>query len=480
MRQTGLVLGLVILISTWIVPPPGALGVPAWHVAGAGLMMAIWWLSEALPLAATALVPLALFPLLGAMPIRSTAAAYAHPIVFLFLGGFLIALAMQRWQLHRRIALLILSATGTAPGNLIAGFMAATAVLSMWVSNSATAVMMVPIALSVLSMANPAATAGDSGRRGEDGFAVALLLGIAYAANVGGIATLIGTPPNALLAAFMSERYGVEIGFARWMAVGLPFSLVMLIAIWLLLTRIFYPVKGVSLAGAQETIRAELAALGPMRRPERRIAVVFAVTAAFWMARPALQDLFPDAALSDAGIAVSAGLVLFAFPAGNGDGTRLLDWKSTERLPWEVLILFGGGLSLAGAIAATGLAEWIGAGLVGLGAWPLVGVVLAVIATVVLLTELTSNTATTATFLPIVAALAESIAAPVHVLVVPMALAASCAFMMPVATPPNAIVFASGMLTVGQMARAGIWLNLLATLMITLAAYTLIGWVLAG
>lgn len=476
--RIGLVLGPVIFIALLLAPAPAAMSIEAWRVAAVGLLMATWWITEAIPIPATALLPLVLLPPLGIAPIGAAAAPYANPVIFLFLGGFLIAAALQQSGLHRRSALGIVAMVGTSPARLVGGFMAATAFLSMWVSNTATVVMMLPVALSILELrdrddgtvAAPSA-ATRSGQRGGDAFDVALLLGIAYAANIGGVGTLIGTPPNALLAGFMDEAYGVQIGFVQWMALGVPFVLVALPLAWLLLTRVLSPLKEVGASAGRAVVRQELRALGPLTRPEILAGGITAITATAWVVRPLLESRLPF--LSDAGIAITGGLLLFLARIGWRSEDALLDWENAEQLPWGVLVLFGGGLSLAGAVQDTGLAEWIGASLSGVRTWPLVAVAMLVTAIVVFLTELTSNTATAAAFLPVVAALAIGIGADPLLLAVPTAIAASSAFMMPVATPPNAIVFGSGRLTIPQMARAGLILNVLFVFLITAAVFGL-------
>jgi sodium-dependent dicarboxylate transporter 2/3/5 len=438
------------------------------HTAAAAVLMAIWWITEAIPIPATALCPLLLFPLLDAGSVRETAAPYAHPLIFLFMGGFMLALAMQRCNLHRRIALRIIGSRGTRPTSLVAGFMIAAAFLSMWVSNTATAMMMLPIGLSVIELAR-------DGRRappGGDPFAVALLLGIAYACSIGGLGTLIGTPPNAFLAAFLSEAYQMEIGFLEWMMIGIPTVVISLpISFWLL-TRVAFRIHREELPGGAELIARELARLGPMSRAEKLVACVFAATAAAWMARPLLERWIPG--LSDPGIAVGAALLLFLVPTDLRRGEFLLDWEHAQRVPWGVLLLFGGGLSLAGAIQRTGLAEWSALALQGLDAWPTPAIVLTACALIVLLTEFTSNTATAAAFLPILAAVAVATGHHPMLLAVPAAMASSCAFLLPVATPPNAIVYGSNMLTIPQMIRAGLLLEILFLPLITLLAYSLL------
>lgn len=432
--------------------------------------MAIWWVTEAIPIPATAMIPLVLFPLLGILPIGQTASPYANPIIFLFLGGFVIALAMERWELHRRIALWVVRMIGVQPHRLVLGFMIATAFLSMWVSNTATAVMMLPIALSVILLVRPEADYDD--RAVDFNFALNLMLGVAYAASIGGLATLIGTPPNALLAGFMLETYGVEIGFAQWMLVGVPLVVVTLPLAWLVLSRVVYPIQIQEIPGGRATIRAEYDKLGPISSAEKGVAVVFVTTALLWVTRPFLNEF--AAGLSDTGIAIAAAISLFLIPSGRVKGERLMDWATAEKLPWGVLILFGGGLALADAVRLSGLAQWVGTAVGGLG-FPVIGMIIVVVAVIIFLTELTSNTATAAAFLPLVAGIAVGLGQNPFLLAVPAALAASCAFMMPVATPPNAIVYGSGYITIPQMARAGWWLNVMFVMIITLVAYLLLG-----
>lgn len=458
------VLGPALLVLAVVVPPPAGLSAAGWRTAAVGLWMALWWMTEVVPIPATSLLPLVLFPVTGVQGVREAAAPFAHPLIFLFLGGFMLALAMERWHLHRRLALAVLHRTGTRPAALVGGFMLASALLSMWISNTATALMMLPIGLSVVDLS------GEGEERGP--FAVALMLGIAYACSIGGMATLIGTPTNAVLAGFMSETYGVEIGFAGWMVFGVPVAAVGLGLAYLLLTRVVLPVRGHAIAGGAQFLAAERARLGPMTPPERRVAVVFGLTAVLWMGRPLLAAVVPG--LSDTGIALFGALLLFLLPAGDDTAERVLNWTWARRLPWGVLLLFGGGLSLAGAISASGLAGWIGQALHGFRTWPPLLLVALVVLVIVLLTELTSNTATAAAFLPVLAPLAVAAGQNPLLLAVPATLAASCAFMLPVATPPNAIVYGSSFLTIPQMARAGLWLNLVFAALITAVAFTLL------
>ena len=495
-----MIAGPLLLLLTLVTPEPAGLSEAGWRTAGVGLLMAVWWVTEALPIPATALLPLVLFPLLGIGGIDETAAPYANDLIFLFMGGFMIALAMERWDLPRRISLLVIRALGTRPRRLIAGFMLSTAFFSMWVSNTATTLMMLPIGLSVIHLVERGSGSGDpdvpAGAQRE--FGVALMLGIAYAASIGGVGTIIGTPPNAFMAGYISETYGVDVGFARWMGVALPLVAVALPVAYVLLTRVLFPLRLERIPGGRELIEGELAELGPMSTPEKRVAGVFALTALTWVTRPLLEQVISG--LSDAGIAMAGAMLLFLLPSGadagpeataDGDaddaspgeeegegGGRhrgfLLNWTWAKKLPWGILLLFGGGLSLAGAISDTGLTEWIGGAVGGLSAFPTLAIVAAATAVTILLTELTSNTATAAAFLPIMASVAVGIGESPFLLVIPAALAASCAFMLPVATPPNAIVYGSGRLSIPQMAKAGVWLNLIMVVLVTLLAYSLL------
>lgn len=475
-QRTGLWLGPALFITMLILPPPAELGIEAWRVAALGLLMASWWISEAIPIPATGLLPIVALPLMGISSIGQATAPYANPLIFLFMGGFMIALAMQRWHLHRRIALNIIAVVGTSPRQIVLGFMIAAAFLSMWVSNTATALMMLPIAMSVIALNGKPASV-ETLDEALKPFGIALVLGIAYACNIGGLGTLIGTPPNALMAGFMLEAHGVEIGFGQWMLVGLPLVIIGIPLAWLILTRVCYPIALTKLPGGSDVLASERRRLGRVSGPELRVALVFACTAGLWIFRPLLEALLPG--LSDAGIAIGAALALFLLPSGDPKAGSLLDWESVRDLPWGILILFGGGLSLAAAVTQSGLDQAIGQLVLGFEHWPTLLLLALTVVTIILLTEMTSNTATAAAFLPILAAGAIGLAENPLLFVIPAALAASCAFMLPVATPPNAIVYGSGLLTVPIMVRAGIWLNLLFIGLILLTAYTLMGWVFA-
>ncbi|MCE7080961.1 DASS family sodium-coupled anion symporter [Streptomyces sp. ST2-7A] len=519
----GRVLGPVLALAAYhLIPADPDLSTAARTALAVVVLVAVWWMTEALPLAATSLVPIVALPLLGIFPVAEAAAPYANPIVFLFLGGFVIALAMQKWNLHRRIALLTMRAIGTRPKQLMFGVMAATWFLSMWVSNTATTLMMLPIGTSVLALVTARRTAdGDTGEAADtadtgaaadgavgparktarDGattavtptavadrdvrnFSVCMMLGIAYAATIGGLATLIGSPPNLIMSGIMEESHGVSIGFADWMMLGVPLSALFLVIAWLFLTRVAYPTGLSDVMGGREVIQRELDDLGPMSRGEWTVLSIFASTALLWVFREpltewsALTSVLPFMAhLDDTVIAIAAVVALFLIPVDTRRGVQTMDWRTVQSgVPWGVLLLFGGGLALAKAVQETGLAAWIGTKMDGLGTLPVVLLIAAVCLIILMLTELTSNTATASTFLPVLAAVAVGIAVDPLLLAVPAAMAATCSFMLPVGTPPNAIVFGSGHVTMAQMVRAGLWLNLIGVVLITVMTLLLGGW----
>ena len=470
-QVVGLFLGPALALLMMLAGPPDGLADPAWRTAALGILMATWWATEAIPIAATAFIPIVLFPLFDISTIQDAVAPYSNKVIYLFLGGFIVAFAMQRWNLHRRIALNVLRIAGGHGRSLVGGFMVAAAVISMWVMNTSTTMMLLPIAVSIVGVIhNSDATL--NGRQRDD-FQHALLLGVAYGATIGGISTLVGTAPNAMLAGFLEDNYGTEIDFARWMLVGVPLSIVMLPVAWFTLTRLIFNVdfhtSGEGLAEL-EKMRLDM---GRISTPEIRVAIVFGIMAVLWVSRPLLTTIPALSALDDSMIAMGGAIALFLIPSGDKKDPLLLRWNYAERLPWSVLILFGGGLSLAGAVQRTGLAEWLGTNLQTIGTLPLVFIVVIVATMIIFLTELTSNVATTATFLPVVGAIAIESGYDPIVLTVPVTLAASCAFMLPVATPPNAIVFGSGLLRIPRMARAGFALNLFAIGIVSTVAIVL-------
>ncbi|HXO85110.1 MAG TPA: DASS family sodium-coupled anion symporter [Gemmatimonadales bacterium] len=454
----------------WALPAPAGMSPSAHAVAGLATWMALWWLTAILPLPVTALLPLTLLPLITSSGVERTAHQYADPIVFLFMGGFFLAAATERWQLHRRLALAVIGAVGTDPPRLVLALMIATAFVSMWISNTATAVMMLPLASAVLELARREAP-NESAHLGK-----ALILGVAYAASIGGVATLIGTPPTAIFAAAAGKVLGRPVGFAEWLAIGLPVATVLLLFCWVLLVRFLFPLRG-KLPGVRDLVARERSELGPWTPGQLITVSVLALAAFSWIMReaktlgslqlPGLVQLLPG--LSDAGIAIGAALVLFVFPSSLRERRFTLDWESATRIPWGVLILFGGGLALADAFTSSGLAEWIGGRLEGLRGAPAIVVIGTVALLFVLLTELTSNTATAAMAMPIMAALAPAVGmAPVG-LMATAALGSALGFMLPVGTPPNALAFGTGAVSSREMARAGVWMDLVSALVITVA-----------
>ncbi|MHA6287776.1 SLC13 family permease [Maricaulis sp. CAU 1757] len=480
-QRIGLVTGLVLAAGLQLLPVPDGLSREAWLLASLTLLMASWWASEAIPIAATALIPIALFPFLGITSTGAATAPYASPIVMLLLGGFIVALSIERWNLHSRIALNVVLRFGGKPAGLVLGFMLASALLSMWISNTATTLMMIPIALKV---AEEVEREGVSSKY----FAPALALGVAYAASIGGMATPVGTPTNLIGIGYLDNQFGLSVDFASWMMFGLPVVLLMIPAAWFVLTRLAFRLDAKAESdAARQLVIDELAALGRMTTPEKRVAALFGTVALLWMGRilpgeligqpgtewgwnPLLAwiggalDLPVTLQLGNTQIAVAGALATFLVPAGGDSAERqaLMRWEDLARLPWNVVILFGGGLSLAAALSATGLADWLGGQMQFLAGWPTPLLLLALVGFVVFLTELTSNVATTTAFLPVLGVIALEAGVPPEQLVVPVAVAASTAFMLPVATAPNAIVYASGAVTQAQMIKAGVRLNFLA------------------
>lgn len=468
-KQIGLWAGpIIFLVMLLTSSSQDTMSREAWLVAGVGIWMATWWSTEAIPVAATAFIPLVSFPLLQVMPVKVVAQSYAHPTIFLFMGAFVLALAVEKWSLHRRIALNVLSKTGTDGRKLILGFMLAAALLSMWMTNTSTAMMLLPIAASVAAMVAEKSVGVSSADKRR--FQVALLLALAYATTIGGMSTIIGTPPNVLLAGFVEETYGRQIAFFDWMLIGLPLALVLLPLGWLVLTRVAFRVDIPASREAAEVIRDMRLEMGVMSAPERRVGLLFLMVVALWMSRKWLNTVSGLEGLSDAGVVMAAALLLFVIPSEKGSASRLMDWEDVARLPWGVLILFGGGLALAAQVSGSGLAVWLGESLLPVANLGTLVLIVAAAGLVVFLTELTSNLATTATFLPVIAAIAAQSGIEPLVLCVPVTLAASCAFMLPVATPPNAIVFSSGVLTIPEMVRAGFFMNLVALVVLTLLA----------
>ncbi|HAF76235.1 MAG TPA: anion transporter, partial [Maribacter sp.] len=435
-------------------------------VLASTIWIAIWWITEAIPIAVTALLPLVLFPLSGGLDLSSTSGAFGHKYVFLYMGGFIIAIAIEKWNLHRRIALNIINLIGSDIRKIILGFMMATAFLSMWISNTATAVMMLPIGLAIIKQLqdNP-----DTVEDENQTFGKALMLAIAYSASIGGVATLIGTPPNLVLAGVILDTYGYEITFMQWFAFGLPISVILIFICWKYLTKYAFSFKQKSFPGGKQEIQRLLSSLGRITYEEKVVALVFALTAFCWITRSVLlQKLLP--ALDDTIIAIFFAIVLFLIPSKK-KGEQLINWEEAVKMPWGIILLFGGGMALAKGFESSGLAEWIGGQMTTLSGLPILILILVLIASVNFLTEITSNLATTAMLLPVLAPMALTIDVHPFVLMVGAAVAASCAFMLPVATPPNAVVFGSGYLRIPDMVGKGLFMNIISIFILTFFVY---------
>ena len=495
-RRIGLFGGpLLGLLCYYLLPPHYSTGPGEWvefsqagrTTLGMMVWMATWWLTEAVDIEVTALLPVVAFPLLGIAPLTKVLPPYAADVIFLFMGGFIIGLAIERWGLDRRIAFFTLRLVGARPGAIIGGFMVVTAFLSMWVSNTATAAMMVPIALSVIDLVLRSRTGTglkESGgipqdRIPERNFATGLLLCVAYAASIGGIATIIGSPPNGIAVRYIQQTFQKEVSFFDWLLVGGPFTLIFLPIAWLMVTRVLFRCDMGEIAGGRQHFDEEYRKLGPLTRGEKVVLAVFSVTACFWIFSPLLKpmviaDMKPLAGLSDAGIAMLAAMALFLIPVDRAKGVRAMDWDTAVKLPWGVLMLFGGGLTLAASIEANGVSEFIGNSSSGLaGLHPLL-LLLAITTMTVFLSELTSNTAQVATMVPVLAAMAPVLGMNPYVLILACTLGASSAYMMPVGTPPNAIVFGTGLVRMPQMMKAGFWLNLAGILVIVALSWLFI------
>ncbi len=492
-RQIGLWAGPVAAVLLWLLPSPEGLSPEGQRTAGVAVWMAVWWLTEAVPIYVTGLVPLVLFPFLKVLHAKALAAAYGHYLIFLFLGGFILARAIERWSLHERIALKIVDTVGVSPRRLVLGIMVATGFLSMWISNTASALVMLPIGLAILSEGAAIGKTRVEDDPGLSSLATCVMLAIAYGANIGGMGTLVGTPPNVVFAAQFTKIFpgAPEVTFLGWLKVGLPLVVVFLPLVWAYLTFVAFPMKGVALPGGRAVIAERLAALPPLRGPERRVAGVFLLAALGWIFRktidlgfvqvPGWSDLLGvEKWTNDATVAIAAAVLLFMIPAGHlreGDTATatgaLMDWETARTIPWGVLLLFGGGLALAAGVGESGLSEWIGRAFSGLAELPVWLMLLLLCLTISFLTEITSNTAISTLFMPVLAAVAVSVGQHPALLMFPAALSASCAFMMPVATPPNAIVFGSGYVRIPQMARVGFVLNLIGAVLVTLVTLLL-------
>lgn len=456
-KKIGLFLGpLVFFIIQFL--PSTLVSKEADAVIAVACWMVIWWITETVHIAVTALLPLILFPLLKIMPIAAVGANYGSPIIFLFFGGFVLALALEKVNLHKRIALTIVKLTGTTPNKVVLGFMLATAFMSMWISNTASTVVMLPIAISVIKLL---IDDKDGFTKGDKNFALSIMLGIAFGANAGGIATVIGTPPNSVLIGLLENQYNIQISFLTWMSFGLPFSLLMLTAVYFVLVKWMFPCKDILFTSSAGLINQELEKLGKITKEEKRVLIIFIITVLLWITRTLLNKFFPALQLSDTIISLAGAVALFAIPLSIKKGTFILEWNDTSKLAWGILLLFGGGLALAKGMASSGLVSLI-TNVISSGNFNIFYTVSLLIILMLFMTELMSNVALVAVLAPVVAGIAVGLNIPILNLLIPVTMASSCAFMLPMATPPNAIVFASGYVKVGQMVKAGIILNLIA------------------
>ncbi|WP_269541912.1 SLC13 family permease [Cerasicoccus fimbriatus] len=478
-RRLGLIAGPLAFFILLLIPTPEGMSADGQKVAAIAALMAIWWVTEAIPIPATSLLPIALFPTLKIMSAADATAPFANHLIFLFMGGFMIAIAMQRWNLHRRIALLIIKLIGFSPSRLVLGFMVATAVLSAFVSNTATAVMMMPIGVAIISQATEeiAALKIDVPEKAMNAFGINLMLGIAYAASIGGIATIIGTPPNTVLANYLQSTYGYEITFGKWLMVGGPLVIIFIPLTWLWLTKVANSMKGLELPNSDGIIKDELAKLGGLSKGERYTLIVFVLTAVAWIVRGFLNDLLPPeiyehiSFVSDSTIAMAGAIALFCIPVDLKKCEFVLTWEAAAKLPWGVLVLFGGGLSLAAGFKESGLSAWTIDQVSFLQGMPVIVLIFGLCLLVTFLTELTSNTATTNLLMPVLGGVAIGLGESPLLLLAPAAISASCAFMLPVATPPNAIVFGSGRLTIPDMMKSGFALNVMGVFLVTTLVY---------
>ena len=475
-QRIGLFLGPFIAVGVTFMEIPEGMSSVAFKVAIMGILMAIWWATEAVPIAVTAMLPLVLFPLFGVSSIQEAATPFADKVIYLFLGGFIVAFAMQRWNLHKRIALTILQYVGGNGKSLVGGFMFVSAALSMWIMNTSTTMMLLPIAISVIKVIH--STNKHISNTEKEDFQYSILLGIAYASTIGGMSTLVGTAPNAIMKGFLERTYEIQVNFSEWMLIGVPLSFLMVPLAWLSLTKWVFQVNFKTNHSGQETLKNMKNDLGAISKPEIRVGIVFLIMALAWILRPLLIKIHFLRGLDDSSIAMAGAILLFIIPSGDKEDPLLLRWEHLSNLPWNILILFGGGLSLATAVSSSGLAEWIGQNLSAIGSLPLPLLVMSIAIVVIFLTELTSNIATTLTFLPIIGAIAIEMGINPIILAAPVTLAASCAFMLPVATPPNAIVFGSGLLRIPRMIGAGIALNIIGIIIVTTLSITLVPFIL--
>ena len=468
-KYIGLVLGPLVFILLIIYADPIGLSKEGKAILASTIWIAIWWITEAAPISVTALLPIILFPLTDGLDLKTTTAAFGHKFIFLFIGGFVLAIAIEKWNLHKRIALNIIRLVGTNKSNIILGFMIATAFLSMWISNTATSVMMLPVALAIIAQLkdNPKTLENENITFGK-----ALMLAIAYSASIGGMATLIGTPPNLVFAGVIKTNYNIEITFLEWVSFGLPVSIILLTICWAYLTKYAFKFKSKEFSSGKDEINKQIKSLGKISYEEKTVLIVFIITALLWIIQSfVLKKFIPN--IDDTIIAIISAVTLFILPTKNIKST-ILKWEDTAKLPWGILLLFGGGMALAKGFDSSGLAVWIGNQLTSLEAFPFILLLLILIASVNFLTEITSNLATTAMILPVLVSLSSVINIHPYFLLIGATVAASCAFMLPVATPPNAVVFGSKLLTINDMIKKGFWMNLISIFVLTILVYLLV------
>ncbi|WP_062061059.1 SLC13 family permease [Aquimarina longa] len=457
-QKIGLLLGPLLFII-FINFPVELVSKEADKVVAIALWMIIWWITEAVSISVTALLPLVIFPLTGIMDIKEVSASYGSPIIFLFFGGFIMALALEKVNLHKRIALNIIKLTGTSPNKIILGFMISTAFLSMWISNTASTLVMLPIGLSVIHLL---INDEDGFTKKDRNFALSIMLGIAFSANVGGIATIIGTPPNSVLIGLLEREYQIEISFLKWMSVGLPFSIIMIAVIYIIMVKVIYPNHLQSFNASENVIQKEIDLLGSLRTSERKVIVVFILAIFFWIFRTHINSIFSNFRITDTEISIWTAIILFIIPDNFKKGTFVLKWDDTSKIAWGILILFGGGLALASGLSKTGLVDLIATSIASYENISILAIVSLLILLMLFMTELMSNVALVAVLAPVVAGIAMGLKIPILYALIPVTMASSCAFMLPMATPPNAIVFSSGYVKVKDMVKAGVFLNLIA------------------
>jgi sodium-dependent dicarboxylate transporter 2/3/5 len=463
----GLILGPLVFSLILLFFEADGLSVEAKCILASTAWMAVWWVTECVPISVTALLPIVLFPLTGGMDLSTTTAAYGHKLVFLFVGGFMIALAIEKWHLHKRLALNIIRMTGSNKSRVILGFMLATAFLSMWISNTATSIMILPVGLAIISQLKDDPNTKENE---NEIFGKSLMIAIAYSASIGGMATLIGTPPNMVLAGVVEESYGIKLNMFDWMKFGVPLSSFLLVICWVYLTKIAFKFKNEEFSAGRDEILRQIKKLGSFSNEEIKVLIVFTLTALGWISRGSIEKIFP--LIDDTIIAIFFAVILFIIPTSNNKSDKtILVWDDTVKLPWGILILFGGGMAIASAFGKSGLALWIADLLQNLNGIPLFLIILIIVTSINLLTEVTSNMATTAMLLPVLVTIALAIEIHPYFLLVSATLAASCAFMLPISTPPNAVVFSSGFLKIEDMFKKGIWMNMISIITITLVVY---------